>query len=114
MTPRYRDYAKMPPRRGNRDWEAYLPNEATIRLTGYVKQFYDARREHRFRTLYQDGMTIGEYLDEGMRLGLGNNRNYLRRDIRHDCDPKHCRGYAMIEIWLPDGTKVDPETLPKL
>ena len=94
------------------DWAAYLPDDATIRMTGFVKTFYDARREKRFHLLYLDGITIGEYIDEGMRLELAETRSSLRQDIRRDCDPKHSGGQAMIEIWLPDGTMLDPETLP--
>ena len=93
------------------DWAAYLPDDAVIIMTGHVKMFYDARREKRF-SLYRDGITIGEYIDRGMRLGLVETRSHLRQDIRWDCDPKHSGGQAMIEVWLPDGTMLDPETLP--
>ena len=92
-------------------WETYLPDGATIRMTGYVKAFSDPRREKRFRALYHDGITVGEYIADGVRLGL-NTRSKLRQDIRWDCDPKHSSGQAMIEVWLPNGLKLDPETLP--
>ena len=94
------------------DWKAHLPDGATIRRTGYVKVFSDARRENRFRTLYRDGMTIGEYIAEGMRQGLANSRSKLRQDIRWDCDPKHSGGQAMIEVTLPNGQILDPARLP--
>ena len=93
------------------DWKAHLPDGATIRRTGYVKVFSDARRENRFRTLYRDGMTIGEYIADGVRLGLGT-RSKLRQDIRWDCDPKHSGGQAMIEVTLPNGLILDPAHLP--
>lgn len=92
-------------------WAEYLPDGATIRMTGYIKAFSDARRENRFRTLYRDGITIGEYIADGVRLGL-ETPSKLRQDIRWDCDPKHSGGRAMIEVWLPNGLKLDPETLP--
>ena len=92
--------------------EDFQPDDATIRKTGYVKRFSGAGREKRFRTLYRDGITVGEYIADGMRLGLANRRSDLRWDIRWDCDPKHSGGRAMIEVWLPNGLKLDPETLP--
>ena len=92
-------------------WETYLPDDATIRMMGYVKAFSDPRRENRFRTLYRDGMTIGEYIADGVRLGLGT-RSKLRQDIRWDCDPKHSGGQAMIEVTLPNGLILDPAHLP--
>lgn len=90
----------------------YLPDNATIRMTGHVKKFSGAGREKRFRTLYHDGITIGEYIAEGMRLGLASRPSDLRWDIRWDCDPKHSGGKAMIEVWLPNGLRLDPVTLP--
>ena len=103
----------MATKRKNNDWEAYLPDGATIRMTGYVKRFSGAGREKRFHTLYRDGITIREYIADGMRQGLANSRSSLRQDIRWDSNPKNSGGRAMIEVWLPDGTKLDPETLPK-
>ena len=90
----------------------HLPDGATIRMTGYVKKFSGAGRENRFRTLYRDDMTIGEYIADGMRQRLASRPSDLRWDIRWDCDPKHSGGQAMIEVWLPNGLKLDPETLP--
>ena len=102
----------MTTRRKGVEWSAYLPDGATIRMTGYVKVFSDARREKRFRTLYHNGITIGEYIADGMRQGLANTRSELRQDIRWDCDPKHSGGQAMIEVTLPNGLILDPAHLP--
>ena len=76
--------------------EANAPLTTKIYLTGHKKHFQQKKRQDRFN-LYQNGITLGEYLALGGRRG----------DIKWDSRAANSGGAALITLWDHEGYQME-------